>query len=85
MQPNTPDKVFTAQPGDTAVSFTTELVTPIYTILFAIIGKPMILVVSIFIATIYQRYRTRLLKQKAMNLENSWQLPYKAKLRLLTK
>jgi uncharacterized membrane protein YoaK (UPF0700 family) len=79
MQPNTPDKVFTAQPGDNAVSFTTELVTPVYTILFAIIGLPLIFVVSIFIAAIYQRYHTRLLKQQAMSLEKSWQVSYKAK------
>jgi hypothetical protein len=79
MQPSTPDKVFTAQPGDNAISFTTELVTPVYTILFAIIGLPLILVVSIFIATAYQRYRARLLKQQAMNLETLWYVSYKAK------
>ena len=79
MQPYTPDKVFTAQPGDNAVSFTTELVSPVYTMLFAIIGLPLILVVSIFIATLYQRYRAKLLKQQTMNLERAWHVSYKAK------
>lgn len=80
MQPLTPYEMFSlsAQPRQPTIAPTTDIATPVNTVLLTMICLPLIWFSSLIATTAYQQLRARLLKQQIMRLERARYVSHKA-------